>query len=125
MSEISNDRLATSSLIAAFLSVSANRAFLTKRGYTSGMRILACEWDESVGDVLGRAALKPPPCLLAIRRGDDLLFMRLQPGSPESNKDGDTASANSTIGMLYEAAGGENWTVKVTDWTYARVLTLA
>lgn len=105
-------------LLGKLMSTPGGRKFFADNDYKSGMPIIACEWEDRIGDVIDRAHQQSPPVVLAIRNGDDICMMTIKPGTPTDIEDRGVAHPNSTIGMLYQdsARREKGTTYQITAW---------
>ncbi|WP_420097065.1 hypothetical protein [Brevibacterium sediminis] len=105
-------------LLGKLLATPAGRQFFADNDYKSGMPIVACEWEDRIGEVIERAHREVPPVVLAIRNEEDVCMMTIQPGTPDDIEERGVAHPNSTIGMLYEdsARSKKGTTYQITAW---------
>lgn len=123
---IGAERAKTARLVAAHLASRAWRTAVRLNDYPAATPIVACEWDETVGDVMARTRAARPSSIavIAIRRGDELKFMAVEPTEPGSASG--KVSPASSIGMFYQALEQSgSWTVQITASTTARALAIA
>lgn len=126
MSAVTRDRATTARLITRYLTTPEWRTIMKLNDYRPGTPLIACEWDEPIGDVMDRVGASRPTnsAFLAIRRDETLLWMGVEP-APQEPCEG-TVGDSSTIGMLYDAVSqSKTWTVRVTNSATARVLVAA
>lgn len=123
---VSAERAKTARLIAVHMASRAWRLTALANDYPAGTPIVACEWEETVGEVMvrTRAARPSSMALIAIRKGNELKFMAVEPSEPG------TASGKvnpaSSIGMFFQALEQSgSWTVQITAGTTARALASA
>lgn len=116
-------RINSARLLGRLLSTKSGRDFFAKNGYTSETQIIACDWDDTVGDVLYRVHEYRPPVVVAIGKDDDVHIMTVTPGTlgPTAGDKG-SASPDSTIGMLYQDAmnRGGGGLYQIGHWDAAR-----
>ena len=118
-------RIAVARMLGKLLSTADGRQYFKDNAYTSDQAIVTADYDELIKDVLPRIHSHKPPVTVALLKGEELCMFNIEPTSEEPGKSS-PASANSTIGMLYEASQQPalGTTFQLSDWNRAKATSM-
>lgn len=118
-------RIAVARMVGKLLASAEGRQYFRDNAYTSDQAIVTADYDELIKDVLPRIHSHKPPVTVALIKGDELCLFNIEPTSETLGKFS-PASANSTIGMLYEASRQPalGTTFQLTDWDRAKATSM-